>query len=310
MIRPFHKLDALDHYTAASERAASQIIASYSTSFGLATRLLGVRHRQHVRNVYALVRIADELVDGVTAEADFSVEKQHAALDYLEKETVHALDCGYSSNPVVHAFAKSAHEAGITTELTEPFFESMRTDLRSATLENSESSASPQNLQIFEAVDHARYVYGSAEVVGLMCLKIFVRDEHLSPGDHEKLINGARQLGAAFQNVNFLRDIKDDAARLGRSYLGTGAVLTESQKDEWLRIIAWQLDDARETLTLLPQDARTAVACALRLFSTLADRLAATPAEELMQRRVRVSAVQKVWMVVQSTVDTRWGKTA
>lgn len=302
--------EALRRYTQASERAASQIIAAYSTSFGIATRLLGPRHRQHVRNVYALVRVADELVDGVTAEAAFSLAEQKSALGALEAETKEAIAVGYSSNPVVHAFACTARESGITSELITPFFDSMRADLNEIPIaEGLPSEASPK-LRVFDASEHARYVFGSAEVVGLMCLRIFLRHEAVRPESLEMLEHGARQLGAAFQNVNFLRDLKDDAARLGRSYLGADIHLTEAQKNEWITVIRAQLQDARSALPLLPQDARTAVACALRLFSTLTDKLAATPAQELMRRRVRVPAPLKAWLVLQSTLDTRWGSAA
>ena len=100
-------------FTRTAERAANQLISAYTTSFGLATRLLGPRHRQHVRNIYALVRVADELVDGVTAEAGLSRRQQSEALDHFVDETHRALELGYSSDLIIHAFAQTARAAGI-----------------------------------------------------------------------------------------------------------------------------------------------------------------------------------------------------
>lgn len=117
------------HFTRTAERAANQVIAAYSTSFGLACRLLGRRHRQHVRNIYALVRVADELVDGVTAEAGLSYQEQCDALAHFIDETHRAVKLGYSSDLIIHAFAQTARAARIDESLIDPFFDSMRTDL-------------------------------------------------------------------------------------------------------------------------------------------------------------------------------------
>src|SRR6478735_9980406 len=119
---------ALEHFTATANRAANEVIDSYSTSFGKATRLLGVRHRQHVRDIYALVRVADEIVDGVAAQAGLTADEQRDALDRFEDETHRAMALGYSADVVVHAFALTARECGIGQELTRPFFASMRMD--------------------------------------------------------------------------------------------------------------------------------------------------------------------------------------
>ncbi|PRI11005.1 squalene/phytoene synthase family protein [Leucobacter massiliensis] len=132
MRRALDELTPLGRYTAASERSAARVIGAYSTSFGAATRLLAPNRRRHIRNIYALVRIADELVDGVCTEAGIGREAQHEALDRLEDETELAMRTGYSSNPIVHAFATTARGSGIDTTLTGPFFASMRADLRSA----------------------------------------------------------------------------------------------------------------------------------------------------------------------------------
>lgn len=300
MTRSTDQLSSLDRYSAACDRAAGQIIDVYSTSFGTATRLLGPRHRVHVRNVYALVRVADELVDGATDEADIPPADQHTALRALQDETDRAVATGYSSNPIVHAFARTARASGIGSDLTGPFYEAMRTDLRDAT--------DPAPVAGFDDDAHARYVYGSAEVVGLMCLKIFVRDEQRTPEEHRILVHGARRLGAAFQNVNFLRDLADDSDRLGRSYLAEAGRVDAERQREWIATIRAQLADAELSLPLLPTDARVAVGCALQFFSRLTDRLAAVPAEQLYQRRVRVPTAQKAWLAARASVEYRTGR--
>ncbi|MBK0419427.1 squalene/phytoene synthase family protein [Leucobacter sp. CSA1] len=295
------RLEPLDHYTAAAESASARIIAAYSTSFGLATRLLGRRHRRHIRNIYALVRVADELVDGVAAEAGLGPAEQRRELDDLEVETELAMRTGYSANPIVHAFARTAGGAAIDAALTRPFFASMRMDLPP---DPDARGARPEQAltrtRAFGPDEHAAYVHGSAEVVGIMCLRVFMRDEAVGPETVRRLEHGARQLGAAFQNVNFLRDIGDDTERLGRAYLGGEVEMTPQLQQRWVDTIRGQLADAEAVLPLLPRDARGAVGCALRLFERLTERIARTPAPALRRGRVRVSNPVKAWLAVRS----------
>ena len=288
---------SLDLFTRTAERAANQVIGAYSTSFGLATRLLGPRHRQHVRNIYALVRVADELVDGMTAEAGLTSEQQVGALDHFIAETHLALTLGCSSDLVIHAFAHTARATGIDESLTSPFFDSMRTDLNDASTDSADIVG-------FDEGAHARYVYGSAEVVGLMCLRVFLTGQKVSAEQRATLERGARQLGAAFQNINFLRDLSDDTERLGRSYLGTAERLDDADRMTWIATIRRQLDDAREVIALLPRDARAAVRSALALFSSLTDRLEETDIDELYRRRVRVSDPAKAGLAARALMTT------
>lgn len=292
----------LGRYTVACERSAARVIDTYSTSFGMATRLLGARHRGHVRNIYGLVRVADELVDGVTGEAGYAPAEQHRELDRLEDDTRAAIARGYSSNPIVHAFAHTAREARIDAELVAPFFASMRSDLPPRPGDEARLVAPGT---AFDASAHASYVHGSAEVVGLMCLRVFIRDQDPAPEQVTVLERGACQLGAAFQNVNFLRDLADDTDRLGRHYLGPTAGLDSAAQARWVAIIRAQLAEAEATLPLLPRDAQLAVATALRLFRSLNERLARTPTEQLTQRRVRVPGPAKAWLVARAALDTR-----
>lgn len=304
MSRELDRLSPLGRYSVASNRIAKSVIGAYSTSFGLSTRMLGPRHRNHVRNIYALVRVADELVDGVADEAGIALAQQHEMLDLFEAETESGMSLGYSSNPIVHAFYCTAREAGIGVELTRPFFSSMRTDLRSAASAPDIGPGSAAAVW-FSGSDHAEYVYGSAEVVGLMCLRVFDRGRAHSAQGRRRLEHGARCLGAAFQNVNFLRDLGDDTQRLGRSYLSESGAVDSQSRDRWIALIREQIDEAARTIPLLPRDARLAVHCALRLFSTLADRLAQVPVEELTQRRVTVAGPQKAALLLRTALDVR-----
>jgi len=315
MSRNLDALSPLQRYSVTTQRAAGRVIDAYSTSFGAASQLLGRRHRPHIRNIYALVRVADELVDGVGSEAGLTPAQQQEALDRLIEDTHTAMRLGYSSNPVVHAFALTARAAGIDAEIVDPFFASMRADLRQEghpddTGETTDATAPTDAAPIpFDADQHRTYVYGSAEVVGLMCLRVFTREERLDASTRHDLEHGARQLGAAFQNVNFLRDLADDTSRLGRSYLSDCSRLTDADRQRWVDTIRGQLDDARRTVPLLPSDARLAVSAALGLFAALTDRIATTPTRVLYTERVRLSAPAKV-RVLARAVALRGGERA
>jgi phytoene/squalene synthetase len=283
-------------YGAVADEAASLVIRRYSTSFGLAARLLGPSVRQLVQNIYALVRVADEIVDGGAEEAGLEPTVAARLLDELVQETERAMHEGYSSNLVVHAFAATARAAGFGAELTRPFFASMRMDL----------SATEHDRASFET-----YIYGSAEVVGLMCLRVFVSDTSRAYTDAElaTLETGARALGSAFQKVNFLRDLAADLAGLGRSYFPgiDAAAITEVQKNELLDEIDRELALAAATVPLLPSSSRRAVATAQRLFAELSRRLRATPAASLLTTRVRVPDPAKLRIAVGAW--TVWGDT-
>lgn len=280
-----------------AQQAAGAVISNYSTSFGLATRFLGPTHRHHIRNIYALVRIADEIVDGLAADAGLNASEQRELLDNFAAATRSALRFGISDNLVIHAFAQTARTTGITFDLIEPFFASMRADLDTP----SESLTPVRGLHPDE---HRDYVYGSAEVVGLMCLKVFLSDEGRTPAEVEALEFGARQLGAAFQNINFLRDLADDSLRLGRSYLTADSRLTDADKTVWVIRIRRQLAHAQATFSLLPKDARAAVRIAAALFSALNERIAVTPVERLYQERVRIPNVVKARLASKAIVVT------
>jgi phytoene/squalene synthetase len=259
----------LSLYDRVADETASIVIHRYSTSFGLASRLLGAEVRQHIENIYALVRVADEIVDGAATEAGLDVVGAARQLNELEQQTLDAIVSGFSSNLVVHAYARTARASEFGAEYVTPFFDSMRADLS----ETEHDQAS------FD-----KYVYGSAEVVGLMCLAAFV------PSPSAELVNGARALGAAFQKVNFLRDLAADFDALGRSYFPGVNVesFTEDDKNCLLDDIDDDLRMSAAVVPLLPASSRRAVALAQSLFTELSRRLRATPAASLRTTRVRV----------------------
>jgi phytoene/squalene synthetase len=262
-------------YDRVAEDTASLVIRNYSTSFGLASRLLEPVTRRHVENIYALVRVADEIVDGGAAEAGLDAAQAAKVLDDFERDTAEAVALGYSSNLVIHAFARTARETGFGDDLIRPFFESMRMDL----------SATEYDESLFD-----RYVYGSAEVVGLMCLRAFIFDKRLTAAQEIELVAGARRLGAAFQKVNFLRDLQADFELLGRSYFPGVIVDTFCEEDKMrlLDDIDADLRAAAAVIPGLPTGCRRAVALAHGLFAELSRRLRVTPAETLVSSRVRV----------------------
>lgn len=272
-------------YDRIAEQSASLVIREYSTSFSLATKLLGPDVRQDVENIYGLVRIADEIVDGVASDAGLAPKAVRHELDEFERLTEEAMKTGYSTNLIVHAFALSARRCNIGVDLTRPFFASMRADVTD-TSHDSES---------FD-----RYVYGSAEVVGLMCLQAFLRGVPTTPEEHARFVRGARALGAAFQKVNFLRDLSADFDHLGRSYFPGIDLeqLTDEDKSRLVADIDSDLAVSRSIVPDLPRSSRRAVALAQSLFATLNRRIEKTPARTLRSTRVSVPTLTKAWLAI------------
>lgn len=274
-------------YDTTARASSAVVIKRYSTSFGWATRLLHEPVRTHVRSVYALVRVADELVDDTSQP--WGTDLRARLLDDLQAETRRAVTERGSANLVVHAFALTAVEHGIGPDLIDPFFDSMRADL---------------SVHVHDPESLSTYVYGSAEVVGLMCLRVFVDGDE---DRYQELLPGARSLGAAFQKVNFLRDLASDSGELGRTYFpGTDlGSFTDDKRDILLDDIEADLAAAERVIPLLPPSSRSAVHAAHGLFAALAARLRATPAEQIARERVRVPDAVKVQIVARSLLVAR-----
>lgn len=256
-------------YTEMASRTSGQVIASYSSSFSLATRLLSPRIRQDIRNLYAVVRIADEIVDG-------AAPAQHKAdlLAYYRDAVLAAPRQDFHTDPVLHAYACTARECNINPEHMGAFFDSMQMDLC---------------LAEYSGATLQEYIYGSAEVIGLMCLAIFLKGQRRSDAQMRILEDGARNLGGAFQRINFLRDMGQDVVLLGRRYLP----VDEQGKAQLVAQIRGELAVARAALPFLPCDVVIGVDTSLRLFSALTDRIDALPAAEIHRRRIRISTARK-----------------
>lgn len=252
---------------------------AYSTSFSMSMRLFPPEVRPHIYAIYGMVRIADEIVDTYTGK------DQRELLDELEKEVKAATKRGYSTNPVVHSYARTAKQFDIPTALVTAFFKSMRMDL------------SPQN---YTQSLYETYIYGSAEVVGLMSLKVFTNDDRL----YEKLERGARHLGAAYQKVNFLRDIQADAAELGRWYFPFSSFETfdDTARDRIIKDIEKDFTQARKAIAKLPESSRRSVALSMAYYELLLKKIRRTPARILKTRRIRINNLKKLQLLVAAKV--------
>lgn len=267
-------------YDDAARQAARLLTLRYSSSFGLASRLFGKSIRDDIYTIYGLLRVADEIVDS------YRGSDAPQLLTDLERQVTIGLRTGYRSDLIVHAFVQTARRVGIGQDLVRPFFASMAMDLQS-----NATSAKRFNKQSFE-----RYVYGSAEVVGLMCLKVFCANDQAA---YNKLAPGARLLGAAFQKVNFLRDIAEDTA-LGRRYfpLLQTVVLDESSKQLIIADIDRDFKRVATYIDQLPRSARPAVLASYRYYMALLDVLRVAPAQTILKRRLRISNRRKLVILV------------
>jgi len=278
---------ATDLYDEVAHETAVIVIRRYSTSFSMATRLLGAGVREDVENIYGLVRVADEIVDGVAEGAGLPPADVRRRLDEFEAETERATASGYSANLIIHAFALTARKTGIGHDLTRPFFASMRADV-------SQKKHTPASFD--------EYVYGSAEVVGLMCLRAFLAGHDVSAEQDQRFVKGARALGAAFQKVNFLRDLSADADGLGRAYFPGVDVahLTDEVKATLVADIDADLALSGAIVPELPRSSRRAVALAQSLFAELNRRIEKTPAAVLRTTRISVPNAVKTRLLIRA----------
>jgi len=258
------------------------VTKKYSTSFSLAVKMLSPTIRSAIYNIYGFVRFADEIVD------TFHDYKKEELFDDFEKEYYKALENGISLNPILNSFQATVKRYNITDDLVKSFLKSMRADLSKTAYETQE--------------EYNEYIYGSADVVGLMCLKVFV------DGDDEKyneLKNAAMRLGSAFQKVNFLRDLKDDFELLNRSYfpnVDLTSLDTES-KDLIIQEIEDDFDFAfNHGILKLPVEAKFGVYMAYRYYRRLLKKLNSVPSSEIIETRVRISDPMKINLLARSYV--------
>lgn len=274
----------MDLYAKVGFETSRMLTQAYSTSFGTASRLFGASVRPHIYTIYAMVRIGDEIVDTYAGPDALRI------LDEFEKEVYAAITRQYSANVVAHAFAMTAKEFGIGETLIQPYFASMRQDITVARYDS--------------AKEYETYIYGSAEVVGLMCLKVFCKGDAQK---YERLKPGARALGAAFQKINFLRDIRADAQNLQRVYF-PGVDFAAMDEEDKRRVVEDSQKDlavAKEALLQLPASSRTAVMVAYTYYEKLLQKIDKAPVEKIKTKRLRIKNAQKMWLLVCVVVRER-----
>jgi len=260
-----------------SEDLSKVVTQKYSTSFTMATRLLHKSIRQDIYNVYGFVRIADEIVD------TFHQYPKEKILDRFEKDVYISIDQKISINPILNSFQKTVNKYNIDLKLIDAFLKSMRWDL---------------NKKVYEEVkDYKEYIYGSADSVGLMCLKIFVKGDDFL---FNKLKEYAMALGSAFQKVNFLRDINADFETLERTYFPKLDVnkFDEISKKNIIDEIENDFKLALKGILLLPNEARFGVYTAYRYYFKLLEKLKKTPSMKIKDSRIRVPDYQKALILL------------
>lgn len=268
----------MDLYTKVAYETARHLTLRYSTSFGISSRFFGKRIQPHIFAIYGLVRVADEVVD------TYKGTDARQLLDDLEAQTYQAIRSGYSPNPIVHAFSLTARDFGIDRKLIGPFFESMRMDL------------APQS---YSADKYRQYIHGSAEVVGLMCLRVFCDG---NDAEYENLKPGAAALGSAYQKVNFLRDLATDHNELGRLYFPgvTYEKFDEAAKHDIIADIESDFDKALPSLLRLPVSSRKATLVSYVYYKELLTKLKNTQASVIKTTRIRLPSSRKLVLIIRT----------
>ncbi|MCO5936020.1 phytoene/squalene synthase family protein [Mucilaginibacter sp. RB4R14] len=259
------------------------ITTKYSTSFSTGINAFDKRFRYPVYAIYGFVRYADEIVD------TFYDHDQRQLIDEFKEETFKAIDRGISTNPVLQSFQQVVNKYNIEKELIDAFLTSMKMDL---------------DKTAYDDEGYKTYIYGSAEVVGLMCLRIFCENDAAL---YNQLVSKARSLGSAFQKINFLRDIKSDYEERGRTYFPEVDFTNFTEADKQLieTDIKQDFDDALEGIKLLPSGGRLGVYVAYIYYLQLFKKIKATTALTIMQKRIRVSDTQKLSLYLKAKLHQK-----
>lgn len=249
---------------------------NYSTSFSLGVRMLSPKYREGIYSIYGFVRYADEIVD------TFFDQDQRTIFEEFRQETFKAIDRKFSINPIIDSFQMAVRKYNIDRELIEAFLLSMEMDL-------NHEVYSPELLQ--------KYIYGSAEVVGLMCLRVFYVDE---PEKYDELVAPARKLGEAFQKVNFLRDVQDDFSEKGRIYFKNidFAHFTEETKKQLEAEIEKDFQESVEGIRQLKKQVRLGVYLAYSYYLHLLKEIKEARPDEILKKRYRVTNTRKSYLLV------------
>lgn len=264
-----------------SYECSKTVTKTYSTSFSLATKMLAPSIRQDIYNIYGFVRAADEIVDSFH---DYEKEK---LFNRFEQDLKLSLQQKISLNPILNAFQYTYHKYNLDKSLVNSFMKSMRMDLYKSE---------------YNTIDEYKaYIYGSADVVGLMCLKVFVKGDE---SKYNELKISAMSLGSAFQKVNFLRDLKADFDELNRTYFPNADLknLNENSKQLIINEIELDFSDGLKGIKHLPMEAKFGVYMAYRYYKQLLKKLKKTPALEIKNSRIRVPNLKKFELLTRSYV--------
>lgn len=258
------------------------VTESYSTSFSLATKMLSSSIRSDIYNIYGFVRFADEIVDS------FHEYEKEKLFNRFEEDLNLALKDKISLNPILNSFQKTYHKYNIPYHLVGSFMKSMRMDL-DKTIYSTQA-------------EFKEYIYGSADVVGLMCLKVFVKGDDKK---YDDLKLSAMALGSAFQKVNFLRDLKADYDHLNRSYFPNTNLLEldEASKYRIVEEIKEDFNNGYQGIIKLPNEAKFGVYTAYKYYYKLLCKLQKTPSLEIKNTRIRVPNYQKFGLLAKSYVN-------
>ncbi|KAA3632676.1 MAG: phytoene/squalene synthase family protein [Bacteroidetes bacterium] len=261
-----------------------KVTHSYSTSFSSAVNMLAPSIRPAIHSIYGFVRFADEIVD------TFHKWNKSFLLDKFEKDFYLALEMGISLNPILHSFQETVKQYNIDLDLIDAFLHSMKMDLTKKDYNTTE--------------EYKQYIYGSADVVGLMCLKVFVNGDERK---YDELKDSAMALGSAFQKVNFLRDLKSDIELLNRSYFPNVDLrnLDAGTKQEIIQEIEEDFRKAYAGIIKLPATSKFGVYTAYIYYSRLLKKLKDTPSREIMSTRIRVPNYAKMGLLMKSYVNTK-----
>lgn len=254
-----------------SFECSKNVTKTYSTSFSSAVKMLAPGIRQDIYNIYGFVRFADEIVDSFH---DYNKEE---LFDLFERDLAAALHNKISLNPILNSFQHTVSKYGIPDELINAFMESMKMDLIKTD---------------YTTHEYNQYIYGSADVVGLMCLKVFVKGD---TAKYDELKNSAMKLGSAFQKVNFLRDLKTDFEDLNRTYFPDTDLsqLDDISKQKIIEEIESDFKIGYEGILHLPLEAKFGVYTAYVYYKKLLSKLKQTPSAEIKNTRIRVPDYQK-----------------
>ena len=271
-------------YDSVSENCSKIVTHSYSTSFSLAAKMLDSSIRNHIYNIYGFVRFADEIVD------TFHDYPKKELLERFEEDLFYSINNKISLNPILNSFQKTVNIFDIEHNLIKAFLKSMRWDL---------------NKNIYKTdKEYKEYIYGSADVVGLMCLKVFVKGKK---EDYENLKPAAMALGSAFQKVNFLRDLKNDFQNLERVYFPNVdfSQFDEKTKSSIIKEIETDFAHALGGIFKLPSEARFGVYTAYKYYTKLLAKLKSTPSVKIQKNRIRVPNYQKMTVFARSYLKYR-----